>query len=166
LTFQENKPNVDKNPLSGHAGPSTNALISEEGQGLIRSVGDVKSPLKDVFYLVCQMGYFKPMDKSNALYGFHASNGHSIEECFEFKNFLQDLMNQHLLQISHQKKEEVFVQISEESSISKPEPLVISAPRESVVPVEVHHVVIQVPSPFSYKSDKAVPWKYGINVLK
>jgi len=26
LTFQENKPNVDKNPLSGHAGPSTNAL--------------------------------------------------------------------------------------------------------------------------------------------
>jgi len=27
-------------------------------------------------------------------------------------------------------------------------------------------VVIQSPSPFSYKSDKEVPWKYGINVLK
>jgi len=106
LTFQENKPNVDKNPLSGHAGPSINTLISEEGQGLIRIVGDIKSPLKDVFSLIYQMGYFKPMNKSDALCGLHASNGHSIKECSEFKDFLQDLMNQHLLQISHQKKEE------------------------------------------------------------
>ena len=66
---------------------------SNQPQGLIRSVGDVKSPLKNVFYLVCQMGYFKPMNKSNALCGFHASNGHSIEEYYGFKNFLQDLMN-------------------------------------------------------------------------
>jgi len=43
---------------------------------------------------------------------------------------------------------------------------VIHVTRESVVPIEVHPVVIQVPSPFPYKSDKAVPWKYGINVLK
>jgi len=76
-------------------------------------------------------------------------------------------MNRQLLQISHQKKEqEVFVQIGEGSGISKPEPLVIHVTRESVVPVGVHLVVIQVPSPFPYKSDKAVMWKYGINVLK
>jgi len=30
LTFQQNKPNVEKNPLSRHTGPSTNAIISEE----------------------------------------------------------------------------------------------------------------------------------------
>jgi len=30
---------------------------------------------------------------------------------------------------------------------------------------EVHPVVIQIPSPFPYKNDKAVPWKYGISVL-
>jgi len=88
LTFQENKPNVDKNLLSGHAGPFTNALISEEGQRLIRSVRDIKSPLKDVFSLICQTGYFKPMNKSDALCGFHASNGHSIEKCSEFKDIL------------------------------------------------------------------------------
>jgi len=29
----------------------------------------------------------------------------------------------------------------------------------------VHPVVIQIPSPFPYKNDKAVPWKYGISVL-
>jgi len=66
-------------------------------------------------------------------------------------------MNRHLLQINHQKKEEeVFVQIGEESSISKLKPLVIHVIRESIVPVEVHPVVIQVPFPFPYKSDKAV----------
>jgi len=27
------------------------------------------------------------MNKSDALHGFHASNGHSIEECSEFKDF-------------------------------------------------------------------------------
>jgi len=89
-----------------------------------------------------------------------------LKSVLNSKIFLQDLMNRHLLQINHEKKEEVFVQIGAESSISKPEPLMIHVTRESVVPIEVHPVVIQVPSPCPYKSDKAVPWKYGINVLK
>jgi len=42
----------------------------------------------------------------------------------------------------------------------------IHVTRELVLLVEVHPVVIQVPPPFPYKSDKAVSWKYGINVLK
>jgi len=166
LTFQENKPNVEKNPLSGRAGPSTNAVISEEGQGLIRSVENMKSSLKDIFSLICQMGYFKLINCSEDSCGFHADNDHSIEECSEFKSFLQDLMDRHMLQIWHQRKEEeVFAQIGEESNIPRPKPLVIHFTRESVAPVEVHPVVIQVPSPFPYKNDKAVPWKYGISVL-
>jgi len=70
-TFQENKPNVEKNPLSGHAGPSTNAVISEEGQGLIKSVKDIKSLLKDIFSLICQMGYFKLVNRLEDSCGFH-----------------------------------------------------------------------------------------------
>ena len=81
LTFQENKPNVENNPLSGHAGPSTNDVISEEGQGLIRSVEKLKSSLKDIFSLICQMGYFKLINCSEDSCGFHADNDHSIEEC-------------------------------------------------------------------------------------
>jgi len=71
-----------------------------------------------------------------------------------------------MLQICHQRKEEeVFVQIGEESNIPRPKPLVIHFTRESIAPTEVHHVVIQISSPFPYKNDKAVPWKYGISVL-
>jgi len=131
LTFQENKPNVEKNPLLGHARPSINAVISEEGQGLIRSVEDMKSPLKDIFSLICQMGYFKLIDHSEDSCGFHSDNDDSIKECFEFKGFLQDLMDRHVLQICHQRKEEeVFVQIGEESNISRPKPLVIHFTRQ------------------------------------
>jgi len=166
LTFQENKPNVEKNPLSGHARPSTNVVISEEGQWLIRSVEYMKSPLKDIFSLICQMGYFKLINRSEGSCGFHSDNDHSIEECSEFNSFLQDLMDRHMLQICHQRKEEeVFAQIGEESNIPRPKPLVIHSTRESMVLAEVHPMVIQIPSPFPYKNDKVVSWKYGINVL-
>jgi len=75
-------------------------------------------------------------------------------------------MDRHMLKIWHQRKEEeVFAQIGEESNIPRPKALVIHFTRESVAPVEVHPVVIQVPSRFPYKNDKAVPWKYGISVL-
>ena len=71
-----------------------------------------------------------------------------------------------MLQIWYQRKEEeVFAQIGEESNIPRLKPLVIHFTRELVAPVEVYPVVIQVPSPFPYKNDKAVPWKYGISVL-
>jgi len=59
LTFQEDKPNVEKNPLSSHASPSTNAILRDIGQSLVRRVEDIKSPLKDISTLICQMGYFK-----------------------------------------------------------------------------------------------------------
>ena len=112
------------------------------------------------------MGYFKLINCSEDSCGFHADSDHSIEECSEFKSFLQDLMDRHILQIWHQRKEkEVFAQIGKESNIPKPKPVVIHFTRESVAPVEVHLVVIQVPSPFPYKTDKAVPWKYWISVL-
>jgi len=59
LTFQEDKPNVEKNPFSSHASPSTNVILRDVCQSLVRRVEDIKSPLKDIFTLICQMGYFK-----------------------------------------------------------------------------------------------------------
>jgi len=45
------------------------------------------------------MGYFKLINCSEDSCGFHADSDHSIEECSEFKSFLQDLMDRHILQI-------------------------------------------------------------------
>jgi len=62
--------------LLSHAGPSTNAIMREVGQNFVRRVEDVKSSLKDIFTLICQMGYFKPMCKPEDTCGFHASMEH------------------------------------------------------------------------------------------
>jgi len=62
--------------------------------------------MKDMFSLICQIGYFKLINHPEDSYGFHADNDHSIEECSEFKSFLQNLMDQHMLQICHKRKEE------------------------------------------------------------
>jgi len=70
LTFQEDKPNDEENPLSSHVGPSTNAIMRDVGQSLVRRVEDIKSPLKDVFAIICQMGYFKSWGKSKGTCGF------------------------------------------------------------------------------------------------
>jgi len=53
LTFQEDKPTIEKNPLSGHADPSKNAIKSETGRGLVSRVEEIRRPLKDVFAMVC-----------------------------------------------------------------------------------------------------------------
>jgi len=38
ICFQEDKSNVEANPLAGHASSSANAVIEGEGHGLVREV--------------------------------------------------------------------------------------------------------------------------------
>jgi len=109
LTFQEQKLSVDKNSLTRHASTTDNVVMEEESISLVRSVTEIKKPLNKGFKAICQAGLFKyeyrPKDKC----GFHASTEHSVDECAEFKDFVQDLIERHILQVSHQKKEgEVF----------------------------------------------------------
>jgi len=89
--------------------------------------------------------------------------GTYIDECPEFKEFLQDLINRHMIQVYHQKKEEeVLVEMSEEPYLLGPKPQVMHFTRESLVPSRIRLVVIQVPSPFPYKNDKANHGNMGL----
>jgi len=124
LTFQEQKPSVEKNPLSGHANSTVNAVSEGQGPSLVKSVTEMKKPMDEVFRAICQVGLFQYKYKSGDKCGFHASIEHSIDECAEFKTFVQDLIDRHILQVSHQKKEEgVFA--GEEWIPQRPKPLVI-----------------------------------------
>jgi len=53
LTFQEQKPSVDKNPLSGHANGTVNVVMGEEDLSLVRSVLEIKKPMNEVFRAIC-----------------------------------------------------------------------------------------------------------------
>jgi len=157
---------VDKNPLTGHANTMVNVVMEEENLSLVRSVTGIKKPLNEVFGAICQAGLFKYEYKPGDKCGFHASTKHVIDECAEFKDFVQDLIDRHILQVSHQRKEgEVFA--GKEWIPQRPRPLVIQFTK-ATNPVSSGRqlLVIQAPSSFPYKNDKAVLWKYGVSIIQ
>jgi len=71
------------------------------------------------------------------------------------------------MQVSRQDLEgEVFAQMGEERNINGPKSLVVHFTKTSCMPEGRQHVVIQAPSTFPYKNEKAVAWKYGVQVIK
>jgi len=166
LTFQEQKPSVDKNPLSGHSNAAVNAVIDKEEPSLVRYVNEMKKPMNEVFRAICQAGLFRCEQRTGNGCDFHNRINHSIDECVEFKKYVQDLMDRHILQISHQKKEEgVFA--GKEWGSQRPKPLVIQFTRPTnSMPIGRQPLVIQTPVAFPYKNDKAVPWKYGVSIIQ
>ncbi|XP_052736677.1 uncharacterized protein LOC128197875 [Vigna angularis] len=167
LKFQEDKPSIETNPLSGHGSASTNA-IEDEKHELIRDASEIRSSRKFIFKALIKVGLLKDDYDEDVTCALHPDDGHSIEECVEFEDFLQDLLDRSLMQVCYKDKEgEVFTQIGGESDVTLPEPLVIHFTRTTHAPVaeEKSYVVIRAPSPFPYKNEKAVPWMYGAHVL-
>jgi len=113
LTFQEQNLSSEKHPLSGHTNSTINAVIEEQDLRFVRSVTEMKKPMNEVFRAICQVGLFQYKYKSGDKCGFYACTKHSIDECAEFKDFVQDLIDRYVLQVSHQRKEgEVFTRES------------------------------------------------------
>ena len=75
------------------------------------------------------------------------------------------MINEGRIEIGHVRREEgeVFMQLSD-TNLGKPKPLVIHFTRDvtTQVPQGLQPAVVRTPSPFPYKSDKAVPWRYGL----
>ncbi|KAJ1430784.1 G-patch domain [Sesbania bispinosa] len=162
---------------------------------LIKKISNVKTPMKVIFEELCEFGGIKGLtetERSNdkeMKCGFHCSDEHSIEECDEFKQILQSMMDAHLIQISCE-SEGREVSMIEESAVPRKqectdvEPAVSTLPTEEQTtsmpkPLDIHYVkgtpspapcgirplTIRIPTPFPYKSTKAVPWKYDVQAL-
>ncbi|XP_017428789.2 uncharacterized protein LOC108336853 [Vigna angularis] len=167
LKFQEDQPNVDTNPLSGHGSSSTNT-IEVGNHDLIRDVGEIRSSRRFIFEALLKKGLVKGDYDLGIACTLHPEAGHSIEECMEFEIFLQDLLDTNLMQVCRKvREEEVFAQIGGESDVTLPEPLVIHFTRTTPVLVTEGNpsVVILVPTLFPYKNEKVIPWRYGATAL-
>ena len=77
------------------------------------------------------------------------------------------MIDRHILQIYRQVKQgEVFTQTSEETTLSGPKPVIIHFTKALHSSQERWPIVIQAQTPFLYKNEKAVPWKYDAQILK
>ncbi|XP_014499266.1 uncharacterized protein LOC106760337 [Vigna radiata var. radiata] len=167
LKFQEDKPNIEANPLSGHGSASTNAAEVKEHE-LVRNVREVKSSRRFILEALLKVGILKGNYDGSMACALHLDTEHSIEECVEFEEILQDLLDRGLMQVCYKsEEEEVFAQTGDESGITLPEPLVIRFTRTTPIPPTQGRtpVVIHVPAPFPYKNETVVPWRYGAHAF-
>ena len=79
-----------------------NAIIEEGGLSLVRNVNEMSKLMNEVFGAICQVGFYEHRLEYKC--DFHANTEHFIGECAEFKDFVQDLIYRHILQVFHQKK--------------------------------------------------------------
>ena len=173
LTFEdEDIPNVNGDPLPNHGGPRVNAMENSQQMQVKRNVRDVHIPMKLVHEVLAKVGRLegrqkkekKTKDQEKCFYQYHGSTtDHAIQECPDFLEFIQEMMNEGELEFCGKVEEQnVSVLLKEEAL----KPLTIfyrgggqqatkKAPR-----LPIPRLVVKVPAPFRYTSDKAVPWNY------
>lgn len=147
-----NTPNVTQNPMPPHTKSGVNSIEKAEDSDIVKDVNSVIIPLTFVkAYLV----------KNGILPGC-APNCQKCEDqsegCTGLKNKIQEVMDIGFLQFSRivKKEDEIVV-------ISIPYDLV-DIPTPVEIPIEPTALIITVPGPIPYSSEKAVPWHYGSEV--
>jgi len=167
INFQEEQPSVGSNSLPSHEIRSINVIEGRPNQ-LIREVEKVKTPLQVIFLKLCQFKMIEGEVFGEEMCGFHSEVEHHIEECDEFKQLLQGLIDSNLVQICHLQVENnvLETQSKESPKVTPLKPLVIHFSKNIFFPTSPtpKPITLKIPTPFPYKSDKAIPWNYGVTV--
>ncbi|KAL4348719.1 hypothetical protein GQ457_17G013990 [Hibiscus cannabinus] len=131
-------PNVANNPLPAHDEPRVNAVTSDNGTKIKTNISEVLSPLKWVWEMMIERG-LDLMDNKEV-------------EFFEKSHEIKDVF--------------VLEEQSSKMSYGVGRPFLINVPRKKEGGPEKPppRLVIEAPSPFSYKNSHQVPWIYGCNM--
>ena len=164
---------MNRNPLSNHGEPRINAVESSEEMQVKRSVKDVRMPMKLVHEVLVKVSQLescqrkeeevKDQEKCFCQY-YRIATGHAIQECPNFLELIQEMMNDRELEFCGKMEEQNVSVLLKEVA---PKPLIIyyrgggqQATKETPY-VPTPRLVVKVPTPFRYTSDKAVPWNYS-----
>ncbi|KAH1254407.1 hypothetical protein GmHk_04G010859 [Glycine max] len=93
---------------------------------------------------------------------FHLVELHDMETCPAVEELLQRLMDWGQLEVSERNRVEpqVYTQSAERKASPTPKALVICFTRNRTSPRSEYPPTVPKPTPFSYRSNKVVPWKY------
>ncbi|KAH1193908.1 hypothetical protein GmHk_19G054832 [Glycine max] len=161
LSFQEEGPNVQTNPLASHGGASVNA-VKEDGPLQAKRLGEVATSRRFIYQslqAVCMVSRGGG-EWDECL--FHLGESHDMETCPAVEELLQQLMDWGQLEVSIGGREEpqICMQSEEKKVPLTPKALVICFTRKGTGPTPVYPRAAPKPTPFAYQSNKAVPWKY------
>ncbi|KAA0045605.1 Gag-pro-like protein [Cucumis melo var. makuwa] len=173
---------VNQNPLPNHEGPAINVVdtFTERNKNM---VSGVTTSMNTLFQILHGAGYLSPrfnnddgekigcVNKEECLF-YLETNDHSIEDCCEFKNWVQKLMDAKILLVGQISMQEIEVNMITDTSSTKKtsnettsiwKPLVIHYEEKPSIMSYIQKpkaMTIEIPSPFAYKDNHVVPWKY------
>ena len=131
----------------------------------MEKIEDVLTPRRFILEVFRKAGMVEYNGDKGDRSPLHPWELHDVETCLVSKELLQGLIDEGRIEIGRVMREEgeVFMQ-SSDTNLGKPKPLVIHFTRDvtTQVPRGFQPVVVRTPSPFPYKSDKAMPWRYDI----
>ncbi|KAK5792305.1 hypothetical protein PVK06_033419 [Gossypium arboreum] len=166
--------NATENPFPNHTEGNVSTVGKEDEWKDRRCVSEIMTPLQKIWEVLVKKGLLSHSDRifggeGQSFCNFHGIVGHDIQSCEDFKRFLQDRMDNKEIKVLNMREDanerEVCVSDSQSSgpSYSADRPLVIyyDTMREPLKP----QIVIEVPSPFPYKDNKTVPWRYDVNIV-
>ncbi|XP_052478388.1 uncharacterized protein LOC128033927 [Gossypium raimondii] len=173
--------NVMGNPLPNHTGGNVNAVTDEDSWQAKCDVNEVRTPLKKVWEMMIENGMLCPSSKilkeestkDQSFCDFHGIEGHDIQSCREFRKLLQDMIDNKEVKVfdSVEGADEGEICASGDQLMAFPysvdRPLVIyyEVKKEEVSREVKPSLIIEVPTPFPYKDNKAVPWNYDVNII-
>jgi len=160
LSFQEEDPNIKTNPLASHGGASVNAIKKDRPSGSKR-LEDVATSRRFIYQslqVACMVSHGG--DKSDECL-FHLGELNDMETCPAVEELLQWLMDWVQLEVSERSREEpqICTQSAERKAPPTPKALVICFTRNMTSPRSKYPPTVLKPTPFSYQSNKVVPWK-------
>ncbi|XP_058784596.1 uncharacterized protein LOC131659422 [Vicia villosa] len=157
-------PNIVNNPMPTHGGSGVNAIESEE-TSVVSDVGCLTFPLVSVKQHLVNSGIFPGC-------GVDCENCKSQPEgCADLKSMVQKLIDEGPLQFYRRSRgaKSESGEVSVISILYEPVvPICIQVPIQ--IPVSIPYeeqpaaLMITVPGPIPYESEKAIPWHYGSDV--
>ncbi|KAK8534633.1 hypothetical protein V6N12_057277 [Hibiscus sabdariffa] len=165
---------TEKNPLPNHKG--VNDVIEGNNAKIKENLSYVITPMKWEWERLIESGILITScvtSKTDGFCEYHERKGHEIQECEEFKQLIQAMMDNRELEFFTKicGSESKDVCTSEDAPLQgnfmDRKPLVIKVcPKGSeAVATTTSGLVTRTPAPFPYKDSKQVPWKYECEAL-
>ncbi|GAU52030.1 hypothetical protein TSUD_418580, partial [Trifolium subterraneum] len=162
LSFKDVNPNVQGNPLPNH-GASVNMVFGCPRKYQVFDIQHIREPLVQTHKNLCKLFFFKHDHEACPIYP-NNSRG-----CQQVRADIQGMLDRRELQITYKRNEdedpndgngEVFV-IIPEFDIPEHIEVAYNSQRSIVTPL-----VISLPGPMPYNSEKAIPYKYNATMIE
>ncbi|XP_019459925.1 PREDICTED: uncharacterized protein LOC109359686 [Lupinus angustifolius] len=184
LNFRQSTPNVSNNPLPNHGNHGVNDVEEVQEEYFLKDVSEIYTSMKVIFKELCNQGMIgvvKETEEGEGCCEMHGLEGHVIEDCAKFKMLLQKMMDTKLMVVGRRStcpevnvvedNDDIttfiptLVQFEPILSIPMGISLDLAQPQWFPYLTKMEPIVIDIPHPRPYESDKAVPWRYSGEVI-